>query len=284
MASGGAGVAVAAGAQPALAKGAGAKDPSGRRGAGRRSCDVVIVGAGLAGLTAARSLRDAGVDVLVLEAQDRVGGRTLTEHPGRTFIDHGGQWGSPGHDRLLALAEELGVSLFETWHDGLTVDWNAGVRSTYSGHFPPYWTEEEKAETIAGVKTLQQMANTLDLSAPWTAPDAPALDDQTFDQWLEDNIASPRARNVIRRGVIGVFGSGPGKLSLLAALFVINSAQDLIRHFNPSGIDRRFVGGAQQLWRLPPSVAQRGAGMAANRPPSPSAIVGRVRTAPRRSV
>jgi monoamine oxidase len=97
------------------------------------------------------------------------------------------------------------------------------------------------------VKTLEQMASTLDLSAPWAAPDAAALDDQTFDQWLEDNIVSPRARNVIRRGVIGVFGSGPGKLSLLAALFVINSAQDLIRHFNPSGIDRRFVGGAQQL-------------------------------------
>ena len=55
------------------------------------------------------------------------------------------------------------------------------------------------------------------------------------------------ARNFIRRGVVGVFGSGPGKQSLLAALFVINSAQDLIRHFHPSGIDQRFVGGAQQL-------------------------------------
>jgi hypothetical protein len=60
----------------------------------------------------------------------------------------------------------LGVSRFETWHDGLTVDWNAGMRSTYAGLFPPYWTEQEKTETTDGVEALGQMAETLDLSAP----------------------------------------------------------------------------------------------------------------------
>ena len=94
---------------------------------------------------------------------------------------------------------------------------------------------------------FKQMANTLDLSAPWEAAEAAQWDDQTLDDWLTEHISSDRARNLIRRGVVGVFGSGPGKLSLLAALFVISSAQDLIRHFHPSGIDQRFVGGAQQL-------------------------------------
>jgi monoamine oxidase len=79
----------------------------------RHLCEVTIVGAGLSGLLAARTLEQAGVDVLVLEAQDRVGGRTLTAHLDQaTFIDDGGQWVSPNQDRIVALAAELGVKLF----------------------------------------------------------------------------------------------------------------------------------------------------------------------------
>jgi monoamine oxidase len=85
------------------------------------------------------------------------------------------------------------------------------------------------------------------LETPWTAPNAPLWDGQTLDDWLTANVTSKLARAVITRGVQGMFNSGPGELSLLAALFVINSAQDLIRHFHPLGPDQRFVGGAQQL-------------------------------------
>src|SRR5215813_7101876 len=96
IARGGTGAALASGVGPGFA-GANTK------GAARRPCDVAIVGAGLSGLTAARALTDAGIDVLALEAQERVGGRTLTINQGGTFIDHGGQWVSPGNDHLMAL-------------------------------------------------------------------------------------------------------------------------------------------------------------------------------------
>jgi len=91
------------------------------------------------------------------------------------------------------------------------------------------------------------MANTFDLQAPWLAPKASQWDDETLEGWLAAKVQSPLARALVSRGVVGVFGSGPGKLSLLAALFVLRSAQDLIRHFHPAGTDQRFVGGAQQL-------------------------------------
>src|SRR5262245_50370024 len=82
----------------------------------QHSCDVVVVGGGLSGLYAARLLTAAGTNVLVLEAQNRVGGRTLTSHFGDgTFVDDGGQWVSPGQDCIAGLAGELGVGLFPSW-------------------------------------------------------------------------------------------------------------------------------------------------------------------------
>jgi monoamine oxidase len=210
-------------------------------------CDVVIIGAGLAGLTAARKLTASNVNVVVLEAQDRVGGRTLTINPDSTFIDHGGQWVSPGQDQLMTLASELGVSLFDTWHTGATVDWRDGVREIYSGAYPSYWSDADKNAAADAVDTLEALADTFPLEEPWTAPNANLWDFETLDQWLAAHVDSALARGVVKRGILGVFDSGPGPLSFLAGLFVARSAQDLIRHFKPNGIDQRFDGGAQQI-------------------------------------
>jgi monoamine oxidase len=104
----------------------------------RRSCDVVVVGAGLSGLYAARLLAAAGFDVTVVEAQNRVGGRTLTTHfSDGAFVDHGGQWISPGQPCITKLADELGVRLFPSWSEGATVHWRAGIRTVSHDLFLP---------------------------------------------------------------------------------------------------------------------------------------------------
>ena len=105
-----------------------------------RDCDVVVVGAGLAGLTAARELAGAGLDVRVLEARDRVGGRTLSrsvgEHP-EDVVELGGQWVGPTQHEVLALAEELGIATYPTHADGKNLfETDGGKLKRYRGTIP----------------------------------------------------------------------------------------------------------------------------------------------------
>ncbi len=101
------------------------------------AADVLVVGAGLAGLTAASELTGAGRSVLVLEARDRVGGRVVSEDIGDgKIVEMGGQWAGPTQDRLYALATELAVPTFPTYDTGKKVLHFNGKRGTYTGAIP----------------------------------------------------------------------------------------------------------------------------------------------------
>ncbi len=78
-----------------------------------RSADVVVIGAGLAGLTAARQVVASGRSVLVLEARDRVGGRVLSHTlSGGSYSELGGMFTGPTQDHIQALARDVGVGLY----------------------------------------------------------------------------------------------------------------------------------------------------------------------------
>ena len=138
--------------------------------------DVVVVGAGLSGLTAAYRLVQQGISVLVLEAGDRVGGRTVNVDVGGVAVtDGGGQWIGALHTRMYALIEELGLSTFQTYTAGNTIYLQHGKRRSYKGTIPPLGPLALVDFAQAQFR-LERMAKQVPIRAPWQAKKADTWD------------------------------------------------------------------------------------------------------------
>ena len=176
---------------------------SSRAASAPKSVDVVVVGAGLSGLTAARELRQQGLSVHILEARERTGGRMIRQTT-RTgaVIDLGGQWGGATHHRFQALVDELGIKTFPSYYDGKGVlHWDgkrvvADLAKQPSDSvllFDGEQIEEPAAEVAkakAAMKAFRAIAASIDPARPWTAANAQALDRTTIRAWCEQNSAS----------------------------------------------------------------------------------------------
>ncbi len=211
--------------------------------------DVVVVGAGFAGLTAARDLVAAGRTVAVLEARDRVGGRVRNQPIGDgKIVEVGGQWVGPTQDRVLALAEDLGVETFPTYDTGARVLHFGGRRGTYKGTIPrinPFVI----ADVGRAQARLESLAKKVPLDSPWTAARAEAWDAVTFETWLRRNTLTGAGRALLALGVEAVFACEPGDVSLLHVLFYAHSAGSFQMAIDTGGGAQqdRFVGGSQLL-------------------------------------
>ena len=213
-----------------------------------RDADVIVVGAGFAGLSAAREVVRAGGTAIVLEARDRVGGRVYsTALPGGPTVDLGGQWAGPTQDHLLALLAEHRLPTFQTWDRGDNLVRVEGRTKRYRGTIPRLGLYS-LLNFGWGQWRLERMSKSVPLDAPWKAPRAAEWDAMTLADFLDRNVRDRVARRLFDAGLETVFAAPAKDMSLLHALFYIHSGKDLDMLLGSVGgaQDTRVDGGMQQ--------------------------------------
>jgi len=228
--------------------------------------DVVIVGAGPSGLTAARELKKAGLSVAVLEARDRVGGRTWTDTIDGAMLEIGGQWVSPDQTALMDLLDELGLKMYPRYRDGESVYIGAdGKRTQYTGDTFPV-NETTKAEMDKLVAILDELAAEIGPTEPWAHPKARELDTISFHHWLRQNSNDEEACNNIGLFIAGGMLTKPAHaFSALQAVLMAASAGSFTHLTDEDFIlDKRVIGGMQQVSLL--QAAELGADVVLNSP------------------
>jgi monoamine oxidase len=212
------------------------------------TADVVVLGGGLSGLTAARRLAERGHKVVVLEARDRVGGRNFFGPVGTHHFDLGGQFIGPTQDRVRALIAELGLQLKPVFVKARKIWELRDDRLEFSGNVPPlpWGTLLDLPHLMGRVDTL---ANEVGPISPWDAPDATALDSLTVEEWTRAHAYTQNSRDLMTCSMRAVFGADPAELSALFVAYYTAQGDSLEMLTNTDGgaQDSFIVGGAQQM-------------------------------------
>ena len=210
---------------------------------------VVVVGAGYAGLSSALALHDRGVDVHVLEAADRVGGRVLSERlADGVVVDHGGQWVGPTQQHFLAMAQRFGCATFPTYDTGQHVElWDDGVCRPFRGSGPV--DGAGVAEYDEAVDRIDALAGDIDLDAPTRSAAIEEWDGRTVQSYLDATVADADARTRLALSVQGVWTVEPRDISLFHFLFYVASAggYEQLMETEHCAQERRLAGGAQSV-------------------------------------
>ena len=215
----------------------------------RVDADVVVIGAGFAGLAAARALEASGLSVAVVEARERVGGRIWNgELASGDPVELGGAWVAPLQTRVTALCRELGIETFPTHTAGDNLLELGGKLSRYSGSIP-----RAGVHVLLDIQQtrmrLERLARRVDPEAPWAARGAGDLDAQTLGSWLRAHARTRATRRMMALAGKTIYGAEPDELSLLHVLFYVRAAGgfDALIDTEGGAQENRVVGGSQLI-------------------------------------
>jgi monoamine oxidase len=215
----------------------------------RLRTDYCVVGAGFAGLSAARRLRDRGKSVALIEARDRVGGRVWNRTAADgSVVSVGGTWLGQRQDRMFELCRELGMEVYPQYDLGDTVMHLDGTNRRYRG------IPKVNLFALASLGTafwrLDRMVRRLPIGEPWKASGAKALDSRTLGAWFASrwNVPSSTAQKLIRTTMTTLFCVDPAEVSLLGSFVLARGGGSFEYYVNTNMTETHLVdGGAPEL-------------------------------------
>lgn len=225
----------------------------------KATLDVIIVGAGLSGLCAARTLAGRGWDVAVVEAADQVGGRTRTVHEAGGPVDIGGQWVGPDQTRMLALLRELGLRTWRQYDRGTHLIRREGRVGTYRSAIPPVPLTQLPSLLLV-IHRLDSLARQVPCGRPETAGEAARWDRISVAEWAEREVGSRAVRDLLQVVIHSILCVEPAEVSMLYFLHYIHAAGGLRKLTDVAGgaQELRVEGGTQQIaLRLAESLGER---------------------------
>lgn len=222
--------------------------------------DVIVIGAGVAGLSAAHKLKKAGLQIAVLEAQDRVGGRTLTQHvdigQGKTEpFDLGGQWVGSSQKHVIDMLRELGLETYPQYTSGTKV-MQLGSESkvrTYSTDIPSLGSLKGLVQLQLFIWKIERMAAQTPVQDPYSSPHAKDLDGHTVDSFARKHLTCEAAIQLIDVACKAAFGADATRISAIFFLAYSNAAGGVMKVLEAkeeAAQEARVKGGTQQISQL----------------------------------
>jgi monoamine oxidase len=212
------------------------RSPSG----GTRSVDVAVVGAGFAGMCAARALLAKGRRVVVLDARDRVGGRVKAGRIAGVTVDLGGQWVGARHERLIGLLAQYGIARADQYLEGQSLVELNGRRFRGPGDDVSLGPATDAAMARA-FERVASLTDQVPLEDPWNAPKAREWDRTTVEEWIRSQTRDAGARAMLRLMVEGLYTAEPDQVSLLFFLSYVKSGGRLEDLWNTKNAAQAYV-------------------------------------------
>uniref|UniRef100_A0A8C5FGI2 Amine oxidase n=1 Tax=Gadus morhua TaxID=8049 RepID=A0A8C5FGI2_GADMO len=212
--------------------------------------DVIVIGAGISGLSAAKLLKESGLNPLVLEARDRVGGRTFTvRNREAKYVDLGGAYVGPTQNRILRLAKEYGIDTYKVNEEENLLHHYQGKSHGFKGAFPTMWNPLAIMDFNNLFKKMDEMGLEIPREAPWRAPHAEEWDKMSMETLFKKLCWTRTARRFATLFVNANVTSEPHEVSALWFLWYIKQCGGIMRIFSTTngGQERKFVGGSGQI-------------------------------------